>query len=282
MQLNRFRLGFGLLLGVAGVTLPQGGGLQAQQEEQAGGTGFGQGAGVLPAGLTGSSSVFPGAMLQEGMMEEATTFTIRIENISRGNVLKSAGGGEAPFAIAPGIWVVHTGSHPMFRSGELEKGEGLEPLAEDGNPEVLTADAREESEVVMGGVFNTPVGASAPGAAGPGQAFEFTIAAKPGMRFSYGEMFGQSNDLFYAPDKKGIALFDEKGKPLGGDVTSQVILWDAGTEVNQEPGFGPDQAPRQAAPNTGASESKPVGPVKDPFTYPATAKVLRVTITPSS
>jgi hypothetical protein len=282
MQLNLFRLGFGLLIGVAGVTLPQGVGLQAQQEEQAGHTGFGQGTGVLPAGLTGSSSVFPGVTLQEGMLEGATTFTVRIENLSQGSVLKSASGGEAPFAIAPGLWLVLIGNNPMFKPGKLDKGEGLEQLAEDGNPEVIADDMLDESEVVMGGIFNTPVGASAPGAAGPGQAFEFTIAAKPGMRLAYGEMFGQSNDLFYAPDRKGIPLFDEKGKPLGGDVTSQVILWDAGTEVNQEPGFGSDQAPRQPAPNTGASESKPVGPAKDQFTYPATAKVLRVTITPSS
>jgi hypothetical protein len=281
MQLNRFRLGFGLLLGV-GLALSQGGGLQAQEEQQAGRTGFGQGAGVLPAGLTGSSSVFPGMTLKEGMMEGATMFTVRIENVSQGSVLKSAGGGEAPFAIAPGLWIVHTSSNPLFKPGKIDKGEGLEQLAEDGNPEVVADDMLDESEVVMGGIFNTPVGASAPGPAGPGQAFEFTIAAKPGMRFSYGEMFAQSNDLFYAPDRKGIALFDEKGKPLSGDVTSQVVLWDAGTEMNQEPGFGPDQAPRQPAPNTGPSEKKAVGLVTDTFTYPPVAQVLRVTIAPAS
>ena len=94
-------------------------------------------------------------------------------------------------------------------------------------------------------------------------------------------MFGQSNDLFYAPGESGIALFDAHGKPLQGDVTSQLALWDAGTEVNQEPGLGADQAPRQKMPNTGASERKPVGLVKDSFTYPPTVEVLKVTITPS-
>jgi hypothetical protein len=92
-------------------------------------------------------------------------------------------------------------------------------------------------------------------------------------------MFGQSNDLFYAPGEKGIALF-ANGRPVSGDVTSQLVLWDAGTEVNEEPGFGPNQAPRQGAPNTGTPEKKAVGPVKDGFTYPKVGDVLRVTITP--
>jgi hypothetical protein len=95
-------------------------------------------------------------------------------------------------------------------------------------------------------------------------------------------MFGQSNDLFYGPGSKGIALFDKGGNPVSGDVTRDVVLWDAGTEINQEPGFGPDQAPRQPAPNTGAGEKKPVEPVKDQYVYPPVAQVLRITISPNS
>ena len=94
-------------------------------------------------------------------------------------------------------------------------------------------------------------------------------------------MFGQSNDLFFG-NANGIDLFDKDGKPLNGDVTTQFGLWDAGTEVNEEPGVGPNQAPRQKSENTGTSEKKKVGPVKDGFTYPATTDVLRITITPSA
>jgi hypothetical protein len=43
-------------------------------------------------------------------------------------------------------------------------------------------------------------------------------------------------------------------KPIAGDITSQILLWDAGTEVNEEPGLGPNQAPLQPAPNTGPVE----------------------------
>ena len=66
-------------------------------------------------------------------------------------------------------------------------------------------------------------------------------------------------------------------------MTGRFHLWDAGTEVNEEPGFGPNQAPRQAAPNTGRTEHNPVRrieDVKDGFSYPAVEQVIRVTITP--
>jgi hypothetical protein len=58
----------------------------------------------------------------------------------------------------------------------------------------------------------------------------------------------------------GIALFDANGKPIRGDVTSQILLWDAGTEVNEEPGLGPNQAALQPAPNTGPAEHGVVRP----------------------
>jgi len=48
--------------------------------------------------------------------------------------------------------------------------------------------------------------------------------------------------------------------------------------VNQAPGAGPDQAPRQAGPNTGAAENGVVQPVSDGFTYPDTANLILVTI----
>jgi hypothetical protein len=53
-------------------------------------------------------------------------------------------------------------------------------------------------------------------------------------------MMGQSNDWFYAPAESGIDLF-ENGRGISGDITSQMVLWDAGTEVDQEPGIGSDQ-----------------------------------------
>ncbi|MEZ5357241.1 MAG: spondin domain-containing protein [Candidatus Zixiibacteriota bacterium] len=106
------------------------------------------------------------------------------------------------------------------------------------------------------------------------------VTASPGDHLSFTSMFGQSNDLFYAPGAVGIPLFKWGRRPISGDVTKFVRLWDAGTEVNQEPGLGPDQAPRQSGPNTGETENKRVLPVHDQYTYPKTKDVIKVTITP--
>ena len=121
------------------------------------------------------------------------------------------------------------------------------------------------------------------GPATPGSSHSFSFTAVPGDKLSFATMYGQSNDLFFAPDEAGIALFDVSDNPVTGDVTSQVMLWDAGTEVNQEPGVGADQAPRQSGPDTGAAEGgtvRPIGSVFDGYVYPRDADAVHVTITP--
>jgi hypothetical protein len=93
-------------------------------------------------------------------------------------------------------------------------------------------------------------------------------------------MMGQSNDWFYAPNESGIELFPN-GKAMSGDISAQLHLWDAGTEVDQEAGIGSEQGPRQKAPNTGKRENGVVRKVQDGKSYSNTASVLRVTITPA-
>lgn len=210
---------------------------------------------------------------------KTTTFKVRIENTASPDGQLASDGSRWPFALSPGLWVVHEKKAPLFKTGKKDAGKGLEAQAEDGNPEPLLASVRARKDVTASGVFNTPVGASEPGPIVPGGAYEFTFEAAPGARLSLAAMFGQSNDLFYAPDDKGIALFNGD-QPIRGNLTPRLILWDAGTEVNQEPGIGPDQAPRQQAPNTGPAEDEPIQVVKDGFTYPTTTDVLRITITP--
>lgn len=242
---------------------------------------------ILVAGLTlGVPAVGLSQMDKMEKSSQMTKFTVRIENISSPDGMKASNGSKWPFALSPGLYVVHTEKGPLFTSGQKDRGKGLEAQAEDGNPEPLAKSLKNQKGVKSVGIFNTPVGASMPsmpGAIGPGGAYELTFTAAPGTRLSLAMMFGQSNDLFYAPNESGIALFKD-GKPISGDITSQIILWDAGTEVNQEPGIGPDQAPRQKAPNTGASENgmvRNIKDVKDGFSYPKTASVMRVTITPA-
>ena len=203
------------------------------------------------------------------MMGAGVPIVVRIENVSA----------DESMLLAPGVWVSTTDSAPLFTSGEADRGEGLEALAEDGDPGALGAAL---SENFFSGVFNTPSGASEPGPLAPGAAWEFAVLAAPGDHLSFATMFVQSNDLFYAPGEDGIALFDADDNLLPGDVTEQVQLWDAGTEVNEEPGAGANQAPRQSGPDTGDDENGVVQIVADGFSYPAVSDVLAVTVTPAS
>ncbi|MEM6335429.1 MAG: spondin domain-containing protein, partial [Bacteroidota bacterium] len=78
--------------------------------------------------------------------------------------------------------------------------------------------------VLKSGVFNTPDGAAGPAPIFPGEQYTIEFTAAPGSQLSFATMFIQSNDLFYAFRPEGIALFDENGDPISGDVTDQVFL----------------------------------------------------------
>jgi hypothetical protein len=63
-----------------------------------------------------------------------------------------------------------------------------------------------------------------------------------------------------------------------------MILWDAGTEVNEEPGIGPSQGPRQKAPNTGETENGVVRNAKDVkygAAFANVSSVMRIAIKPA-
>ncbi len=127
------------------------------------------------------------------------------------------------------------------------------------------------------------------GGAGPGQAWEATFTAGKGQHVSFATMFGESDDWFFGPGPEGIALYDDQGNAVSGDVTSQIKLWDAGTEVDEEPAVGPDTGPHQSSPTQGAAD--PNATVRElgtdialtaggTFTRPATSAMIQVTLTP--
>jgi hypothetical protein len=130
---------------------------------------------LVTVGMCGASSSFAAD-------SQAIMFKVRIENLSRGNVLKLRSGGDAPLALSPGVWLVHTGSGHVFKSGQKDWGEGLELQAEDGNPDMLAQSLKKHADIKSIGVFDTPVGANGPGPILPGGAYEFELSAKPGMR----------------------------------------------------------------------------------------------------
>lgn len=210
---------------------------------------------------------------------QITKFKVRIENISTKDEFIASNGTKWTLDFSPGVWLVSNSNAPLITLGQKDRGQGIEAIAEDGNPTNLAASLQSQKGLQSSGVFNTPVSAAKAGGIRPGQVFEFTVTASPGQKLSLVTMFGQSNDWFYAPPA-GISLFDANGSPIQGDVTSQMGLWNAGTEVDEEPGIGLTQGPRQKAPNTGVDENGVVQAVQDQANYTQTRQVMRVTITP--
>lgn len=211
-------------------------------------------------------------MVVDELMDQQITFVIRIENASPEGSLT---------VLSPGAYELNDHPVSFFTPGETDRGQGLEALAEDGDPNVLVGTIGEMmgDEMMSFAVeaFNTPVGADAPGPAGSGASYEFTIEAYPGQYLTLATMFVHSNDWFFAPGVDGIDLFGDSRIPISGDITDLFFLWNAGTELDQTPGEGADQAPRQAGPNTGEDEDGFVSLVEGFTDYQ-----ILVTITPQS
>jgi hypothetical protein len=228
-------------------------------------------------------------MTSEGGMDDETTtgdemamgtFTVTVENVSEPGTLTTSEGEDLAVPLAPVAYAVHDDMATGLVPGEAASA-GLESLAEDGTPGTLVDEWKEAEHVKAAGAAATPVGADSPGPIGPGGSYEFTVQAEPGARLSLATMFVQSNDLFYAFDPQGLPLYDGEST-MGGDVTEKLSLWDAGTEVNQEPGVGSDQAPRQSGADTGADEDgtvRPIADVDDGYDYPDDDEVIRVVVT---
>jgi hypothetical protein len=187
-------------------------------------------------------------------------------------------GAATPFS--PGVFVVAGAGEPLYSIGLADRGQGLEQIAEDGNPMVL-AEAMDGEELGDRGIFDTPAGLDDPGPARPGSAFEITLTAAPGDRLVFATMFGWSNDWFFGTPASGVELFDDAGQPLAGDVTDHIMIYDAGTELDQELAIGGDTGPQQAGPDTGRVD--PVAQVRalGANDYPRQASAhMRVTVEP--
>ncbi len=175
--------------------------------------------------------------------------------------------------LAPVAWVVHPTVDALFTPGTAASA-GLEVLAEDGNPAVLVA----ELPFANKGAQAIGRGASGPGPIfAPDGNYSFEITAAPGDHLSLATMFVQSNDWFFSI--RNLPLFDSSGNPRSGDVTGYAVIYDAGTEKDQEPGFGSFQAPRQPGPNTGPVQHGVIAMA----THPAAASpglMIHITVTP--
>ena len=224
---------------------------------------------VLSAALSIMLGCGTGGSIAESKMasEKPIRFKVLIENITDRDGVAERYGSKNLLGLSPGVYTIGREGTTLFKDGEHASA-AIEAMAEDGRIDLFKG---------ISGEFSVPVGMNKPAPIFGGASYAFEFVATKGAKLNLVTMYGPSNDLFYAP-RRAIALFDSNGKPITGDITGKFLLWDAGTEVNQPPGTGPDQAPLQKAQNTGADEHGVVHLVNDGFTYPTTKSVMRVTI----
>ena len=205
-------------------------------------------------------------------------FEVTLNNITRPDEFTASNGTKWTLGFSPGSFVVTSGAQPYFKIGAPDRRHGLRSEAEEGDPSMLTAYV---SPLFSGsGAFLVPVGGSKPKGIAPGESYEFFVAARPGERLYFTTMMGQSNDWFYSVPR-GIALFDGRGKPRGGDVTANVALYDAGTEADEEAGIGPSQGPREPHPRFGPDDPNSiVRVVTTDARFVDPTKHMRLVVTP--
>lgn len=191
----------------------------------------------------------PGELRGQIDAGNATSFTVLLENISTEATLSVASDSSTQAVpLSPGVFIVHRAADdsPLLLPRDAANA-GLEAVAEDGNTEPY-------AEAVPGSiVFNIPVGASEPGPIGPGGSYEFTFQAVDGDKLDFVTMFIPSNDWFYtATDADNSLDLFANGQPVSGEVVAtDIAIWDAGTEDDEEPGTGANQVQRQGPANTG-------------------------------
>jgi hypothetical protein len=201
---------------------------------------------------TGREPLFSEGKVDRGLGLEAIAESGQVAQLA--SELASSTGLATP--MSPGVFVVHRAAGPLFKLGEADRGQGLERIAEEGNPSQLNNALNELLAAgTSSGTFTAPDGDYGNSPLLPGLSYSFEVKAYPGDRLSLVSMFGMSNDWFFGTAPEGLALFDAAGLPLTGDVTAMVRLYDAGTELSEEPGVGPNIAPQQPAPDTGLQDT---------------------------
>lgn len=128
------------------------------------------------------------------------------------------------------VWLSLAALPLMVSACKKDKNEGTQT----GMPSTITVENVLDSRpLVESGTFKNN-GASP--VVMPGEAISFEFSAAKGQALSFATMYGWSNDLFFAPQNPGIALYKADGTPISGDVSEQIKLWDNGTRINQAPG----------------------------------------------
>lgn len=109
----------------------------------------------------------------------------------------------------------------------------------------------------------------------PGESVSITFNAAKGQCLMLATRYGYSNDVFFAPENPGIALYTADGTPITGDVSASMKLWDNGTRINEKPG------PSITLPGTVENGKVTMinGTDVQGNTYPAASELMKLTLT---
>lgn len=223
------------------------------QAPRQGGANIGREPGVIGAFADSTRAIpIPRSLVDVSVLEAAGVYTITVNNISGAE-------GALPTPLSPLFWMTHDDTVTLFDAGQVDRGDGIENIAEDGDASVAVATfgamagvgtAAAQASLINGGM----------GAAAPGDGYEIVVtpaAATP--RLSLATMVVQSNDAFLALGGAGIELLDGAGAPRSaGEIEAEIertlAVWDAGTEANETPGVGLNQVMQQSGPNVGPAD----------------------------
>jgi hypothetical protein len=177
--------------------------------------------------------------------------------------------------LSPILVVVYNGAvNPFYKTGELDRGEGLKELAQKGNADVLAAYLKTKAGVKSVYVLKEPTSTvllPRVGDANGGMVSQQLNITK-GDKIAIATMYGFSNDWFFATTSNDIDGMQK------GDVSSSIGLFDNGTAINQFPGAGITQFNLAGTPLT---ESIPIQAVPNPngfTTLPAINNMIKVTL----
>jgi len=195
------------------------------------------------------------------------------DNTALSTYVKSITGIFTP--LSPILVVVYNGiDNPIYKNGELDRGQGLKAIAQQGNADTLAAYLKGKPGIKAVYVLPAPTtNVLLPQIAGQsGGIVSQQLTVSKGDRLAIATMYGFSNDWFFASTDNGV---DPTQK---GDISSSVALFDDGTAINQFPGAGVTQFNLAGTP---LKISQPISAVPNPnpfTTLPAITGIIKVTL----
>lgn len=207
---------------------------------------------LLAAGWIGGSNPASAA--------EPLMFRVTLTNLS-----------DPPTPISPGVLVSHCQEGAFWSRGERAS-PGLELIAEVGNPGTAVAVEREDSLDGISFVQERRV----IGEVGPGQSVTVDVEFAQGCVLSTAHMLVESNDSFVGVNSLDISSFFNGESD--GLLEVELRAYDAGTEMNTEPGSGfeggqPDPTRGAANLDNGVATDEPIS---SSLEWPGTQAMLRL------